>query len=117
MLKFLQNLLQKLPLSNPKLHHALWSLFAVTTALAKNVPKPRPQAAAAMASQAASLATSQVLVVMANQVAMVVVTAAVKALRLVAHVWAMRLSVRNVMLWNQRKMHCVAWLHKPTAKC
>jgi hypothetical protein len=107
----------KLRLSNPKLHLALWSLCAVMTAQAKNVPKLHPLVAAAMARQAASLATSQVLVVMANQVAMVVVTAAVKALRLVAHVWVMLLSVRNVMLWNQRKMHCVAWLHKPTVKC
>jgi hypothetical protein len=54
---------------------------------------------------------------MANLAAMVVVTAVVKALHRVAHVWVMRLSVRNVMLWNQPKMHCVAWLRKPTAKC
>ena len=51
---------------------------------------------------------SQALVVMANQVEMGGVMAAVKALRLVVHVWAMRLSVRNVMLWNLHKMHCVA---------
>ncbi len=102
---------------NPKRHLALWWPCAAMIVQAKNAPKPRPQAVAAMASPAASLATSQVLVVMANQVAMVVVTAAVKALLRVAHVWATRLSVRNVMLWNLRKMPCDVWLPKRTAKC
>jgi hypothetical protein len=103
----------KLPLSNPKLHLARWWLCAAMTAQAKNAPKRRLLVAAAMASQAASLAISQALAVTANQAAM----AGVKALRLVALVWVTPLSVRNVMLWNQRKMHCVAWLHKPMAKC
>ncbi len=117
MLKCLQSPWLKLPRSNPKPHPALWWPCAVMTDQAKNVPKLPLQAAAAMASPAASLATSQVLVVMANQAEMVVVTAAVKALHRVAHVWAMRLSVHNVMLWSQPKMPCVAWLHKPMAKC
>jgi sRNA-binding protein len=70
-----------------------------------------------MASPAASLAISQALAVTANPAAMADVTVVVKDLRRVALVWAMRLSVRNAMLWNQPKMPCVAWLHKPTAKC
>ena len=83
------------------------------TARAKNAPKPHLLAVAAMANPlanpAASLATNQALVVMANRVA--------KALHHAAHVWAMRLSVRNVMHWSQRKMRCAAWPHKPMAKC
>jgi hypothetical protein len=86
MLKCLQSQSQKLPQSNPKQHLALLSLCAVMTAQVKNVPKLHRQVAAVMASLAANLATSQALVVMANQVAMVVVTAAVKALHRVAHV-------------------------------
>jgi hypothetical protein len=113
MLKCPQSLLQKLPLSNPKPHHALWSLCAAMTALVKSVPKLHPQVAAAMASRAASLVTSQALVVMANLAAMVVA----RALRRAARVWAMPLSVRNVMLWNQPKTLCVVWLRKPTVKC
>ena len=35
----------------------------------------------------------------------------------VAPVWAMPLSAPNALPWNQLKMRCVAWLHKPMAKC
>jgi hypothetical protein len=70
-----------------------------------------------MANPVASLATSQALAVMANQAAMVDVTVVAKALRHVAHVWVMPLSVHNVTRWNLHKMPCVAWLHKPMAKC
>jgi hypothetical protein len=104
MLKHLQSQLQKLPPSNPKPHHVPWWLCAVMTALVKNAPKLPPLAVVAMASPAASLGISQALAVTANQVVMV----AVKALHRVAHVWAMPLSVRNVMRWNRHKMRCVA---------
>ena len=115
--KCLQNPWQKLPLPNPKLHLAPSWRCAVMTAQAKNAPKLRLLAAVAMANPVASLATSQALAVMANQAAMVDVTVVAKALRHVAHVWVMPLSVRNVMRWNLHKMPCVAWLHKPMAKC
>ena len=111
--KCLQSPWQKLPPLSPKLHHApLWRC-AVMTAQVKNVPKLCLLAAVVMASLAASLVTSQALAVMANQAA----TAVAKALRHVAHVWVMPLSVRNVTRWSLHKMPCVAWLHKRTAKC
>ena len=104
-------------LPNLKLHLApLWRC-AVMIAPDKNVSKPRLQLVVAMANPVASLATSQALAVMANQAAMVDVTVVAKALRHVAHVWVMRLSVRNVTRWSLHKMPCVAWLHKPMAKC
>ena len=116
-LKCLQSPWQKLPPSNPKLHHAPSWPCAVMTAQVKNARKLRLLAEVAMASPVASLATSQALAAMANQAEMVDVTVAVKALHHVAHVWVMRLSVPNAMLWNLRKMPCVVWPHKRTAKC
>jgi hypothetical protein len=115
--KCLQSPWQKLHLSNLKLHLAQLWRCEVMTAQAKNAPKLRLRAVVAMASPAASLATSQALAVMANQAAMVDVTVVAKALRHVAHVWVMRLSAPSVMLWNLHKMPCAAWLHKPMAKC
>ena len=115
--KCLQSPWQKRHLPNPKPHHAPSWRCAVMTAQAKNAPKLRLLAAVAMANPVASLATSQALAVMANQAAMVDVTVVAKALRHVAHVWVMPLSVRNVTRWNLHKMPCVAWLHKPMAKC
>jgi len=115
--KCLQSQWQKLPPSNPKPHLAPSWRCAVMTVRVKNVPKLRLLAAGEMASPVASLATSQALAVMANQAAMVDVTVVAKALRHVAHVWVMRLSVRNVTRWNLHKMHCAAWLHKPTVRC
>ena len=87
------------------------------TAQAKNAPKPRLLAEVEMANPAVSLAINQALAVMASLAARVVVMVAAKALRRVAHVWVMRLSVHNVMRWSRLKMHCVAWPHTPTAKC
>ena len=87
------------------------------TAQVKNVPKPHLLAVVVMASPAASLAISQALAVMANRAAMADVTVVVKALHRVAHVWVMRLSAPNALPWNQHKMRCVAWPHKPMAKC
>ena len=87
------------------------------TAQAKSAPRWHLLAAVAMASPAASLATSQALAVMANLAAMAGVTLAVKASHRVDLVWAMLLSVRSVMPWNRHKMHCVVWQHKPMAKC
>ena len=87
------------------------------TAQGKNAPKPPLRRVVAMANRVASLATSQALAVMASLVAMVDETVRVKVLRRVVHVWAMWLSVRNVMRWSLRKMHCAAWLHKRTEKC
>jgi hypothetical protein len=49
------------------------------TDLAKNVPKLHPLAVVAMASPAASLATSQALAVTVNQAAMADVTVVAKA--------------------------------------
>ena len=106
-----------LPPSNPKPHHVLWWLCAVMTAQAKNAPKPRPQVVVEMASPAASLAISQALAVTANPAAMADATVVAKGLHRGAHVWVMRLSVRNALLWNQPKMRCVDWPRKPTAKC
>ena len=87
------------------------------TAQGKDAAKPPLRRVVAMANRVASLATSQALAVMASLVAMVDETVRVKVLRRVAHVWAMWLSVRNVMRWNLRKMHCVAWPRRPTVKC
>ena len=74
MLKCLQSLWQKPPLSNPRRRHVLWLLCVVTTGQVKNAPKLHPQVADAMASQAASLVTNPALVVMANQAVTVVVS-------------------------------------------
>jgi hypothetical protein len=87
------------------------------TDLAKNVPKLHPLAVVAMASPAASLATSQALAVTANQAAMADVMVAARALHRVAHVWVMQLSAPNALLWSLHKMPCVVWLHKRTARC
>ena len=87
------------------------------TALVKSVPKWHLQVAVAMASPAASLVTSQVLAVMANQAAMADVTVVAKALHRVAHVWVMQLSVPSAMPWSRRKTRCAAWLRKRMAKC
>ncbi len=89
----------------------------MTTAQVKNAPKPPLRRVVAMAKRVASLATNQALVVMASPVAMVGETVRVKVLRRVVHVWVMWLSVRNVMRWSLRKMHCAAWPRRPTAKC
>jgi hypothetical protein len=117
MLKSLQSQWQKLHPSNPKPHHAPWWLCAVMTAQARSVPKWHLQVAVAMASLVASLVTSQALAVTANPAAMADVTVVARALRRAVHDWVTPLSVRNVMLWNQPKTRCVAWPHKPTAKC
>ncbi len=113
MLKCLQSLWQKPPLSNPRRRHVLWLLCVVTTGQVKNAPKLHPQVADAMASQAASLVTNPALVVMANQA----VTVVVRALPRVAHAWVMQHSEHNAMLWSQPKMSCAVWRHKRTAKC
>jgi hypothetical protein len=78
---------------------------------AKNAPSPPLRGVDAMASLAASLATSQALVVMAA------VTQAEKVSHHVARVWVMQLFAPNALPWNRRKTPYAAWPHKPTAKC
>jgi hypothetical protein len=78
---------------------------------AKNAPSPPLRGVGAMASLAASLATSQALVVMAA------VTQAEKVLPHVARVWVMQLFAPNALLWSLHKTRYADWPHKPTAKC
>ena len=115
--KCLQSPWQKWHLSNPKPHHAPSWRCAVMTAQVKNVPKPHLLAVAAMASPAASLATSQALAVTLNQAVMADATVAAKASHRAAHVWVMQLSAPSALPWNQPKTRCVAWPHKPMARC
>jgi hypothetical protein len=114
-----QSLWLKSPPSSPKLHHAQLWLCAVMIAPAKNAPRPHLLVAVAMASPVVSLVTSQALDVTVSLAAMAVVTVLVTAMALlhVAHVWAMRLSVPNVLPWNQPKMRCVVWPPMPMARC
>ena len=83
-----RHLLPKRP-PNPKPPLVRWWPCAVTTDLAKNVPRLRLQGVAAMANRVASLAIVRH--------ATVGVMGGVKVLRRVAPVWAMPPSVRNVM--------------------
>lgn len=106
-----------------KLHHVPWSLCVAMTAQVKSAPKWPPLDVAVMASLAAAslataLAVTKALVLAVTAMAQLVLRAmAVTDLPHAVHVWVTPHSVRSVSPWSPHKTRCVAWQHKPMAKC